>query len=838
MVDMKAFSPEEIVGTFPTSITQKRAWFMEQIHPGNRGLNLAVRWDLHGPVTSDAVECAFQKIVDRHEVFRTRFTERDGEPVQEVLNRVDFKLNRLDIRNVPETDRDQKIRQIAIEHAEEPFDLSAAGLIRVAMVQIETDRATLLISVHNSVFDGYSIGVLGHELGTFLEAAEQGKPAELPELALQYGDFAMWQADYEASGAFAEEEEYWKRTLQCMSYFELPPDRPRTGGEPESRSFASDLPDDFEDRLAETAKALETSVFALGTAAFSIALERFSGRKDVSFAVQVAGRNDVDLEPLIGIFTNPIVLRFDVDPDATLSGHAQQTRDVVNGALAHQTLPFDRLVQVLNPKRDRLRIPLVSIMFNLQRAFLNERRYGSVDLISAQSHSPGTLYDLNVNIVGRNAGWRMVIDYNSHLFDEETVQELSNLVVDVLDGLMHRVETKISDIRSNPKPRQAVMAEEQAQSPEPEPVVTDPAGRSGDVEALRQIWSEVLALPPEDVSGDFFDLGGYSVLALRMLAKVGERFGQRPSLHAFLADPTIEGLSGLLDQPAAQSATEAEHDPPSTSIWELVELRKSSVDAPVLLTVNQPFMYQALAREMASDCCVANLSIPGNDQLDALVKAGFDTSIDDALAPVLARYADRPIILCGLCVDGRVALRLAQRLKDNGQNIACVAMIDTWAPGAVKEFSGFQRWRDRWRIRFRRLGYYLRLRRQGEIGWTDLLRQNSFAARLLSLLGGAPSRNEIEALVDDTVDRLVEQTRAYAFDTYDGEAVLFVTRSQGMVPADGVLGWSGVLAPDVSVFPVNGWHGDALMRSGFDRIVGVLDAKAQRLNPAKPSHEE
>ncbi|MCB1330382.1 MAG: hypothetical protein KDK28_13545, partial [Maritimibacter sp.] len=554
MVDMKTSSSTEVVGTFPTSITQKRAWFMEQIHPGHRGLNIAVRWELRGPVTSAAVEAAFQRIVDRHEVFRTRFVERDGEPMQEVVARVDFKLNLLDIRNVPAADRDRKIRQIAVESAEEPFDLEMPGLIRVAMVQIEAQRAALLISVHNSVFDGYSIGVLGNELGTFLEAMETGKPAVLPELALQYGDFALWQADYEASGSFAEEEAYWKRRLEGMRYFELPSDRPRTAQEPESRSYAADLPGDFETRLGETAKTLETSIFSLGTAAFAVALERYSGRQDVSFAVQIAGRNEVDLEPLIGIFTNPLVLRFDVDPAATLSDHARTTRDVVNGALAHQMLPFDRLVQVLNPPRDPLRIPLVSIMFNLQRAFLKERKYGSIELVSVPSHSPGTLYDLNVNIVGRNSGWRLVIDYNAHLFDEATVARLSGILLDVFDGLMHRDDTVIGAIRSVVADAPAAVATEAPAATPADPAAAPPEAAPDVTGTLREIWAEVLGLPPSAVVGNFFDLGGYSVLALRMLAKVGERFGQRPSLYAFLADPTLEGLTGLIDPSAKPEA--------------------------------------------------------------------------------------------------------------------------------------------------------------------------------------------------------------------------------------------------------------------------------------------
>ncbi len=833
---------ESVVGTFPTSINQQRAWFMEQIHPGNRGLNIAVRWELRGPVTSDAVEAAFQKIVKRHEVFRTRFVERDGAPVQEVLDRCEFRLNRLDLRQVPEADRDRKIAEIAIEHAEEPFDLGAGCLLRVAMVQLERHRAGLLISVHNSVFDGYSIGVLGHELGSHLEAMEQGRSIELAELELQYGDYAMWQADYEADGGFVEEIEYWKRTLDGLRYFEFPSDRPRKAGEPEARSLATDLPEDFETRLAETAKALETSVFALGTAAFSIALARFCGRRDVSFAIQVAGRNDVDLEPLIGLFTNPLVMRLDVDPEATLADQARATRDVVNGALAHQTLPFDKLVQAVNPPRDPLRIPLVSIMFNLQRAFLKERRYGSVDLVSVPSHSPGTLYDLNVNIVGRNTGWRMVIDYNAALFDEARIRRFSDLLVDVFDGLMHRVDTSVGAIRSEaetaPEPALAPVARDGGQGA----AEMTPEAPADGLARLCGIWAGVLALPPEQVSGNFFDLGGYSVLALRMLAEVGESFGQRPSLHAFLADPTLDGLAGLLALDAAgapaDTASDEAPDPASdpasgtapAPIWELVELRPASAGAPVLITVNQPLMWHALAREMGSDCAVANLSVPGHAQLKALEAAGLDGGVEDALGPVLERYAGRPMLFCGLCVDGRVALRLAQRLQAEGQDTQCVAMIDSWAPGAIKAFSGFAKWRNNWRIRLRRFGYYLSLRRQGEITWSDLLRQNDVAAGIMARLSGGSARTAAETLVDDTVDVLVAQTKAHDFAPYDGEAVLFVTRSQGMLPADGVMGWSQVLSADTAVYPVNGWHGDALMRSGFDRIMGVLDAKAARLS--------
>ena len=157
-------------------------------------------------------------------------------------------------------------------------------------------------------------------------------------------------------------------------------------------------------------------------------------------------------------------------------------------------------------------------------------------------------------------------------------------------------------------------------------------------------------------------------------------------------------------------------------------------------------------------------------------------------------------------------------------------MIDTWAPGAVKAFSGMALMRDRWRIRLRRLRYYLGLRARGDITWRDVFAQNNFVSGTLRRLGLLAKRGDVEVLVDATVDCLVSQTRRYSFKPYDGEVALFVTSSQGLVPRDGVLGWSGKLARDVAVYPVNGWHGDALTRSGFDRVFGVLEEKVKRLS--------
>lgn len=927
----------EIVSRFPASVAQERCWVMEQMHPGNKGLNLAIRWELRGTAPAALVEDAFQRIVDRHEILRTRFAERDGQIWQEVVDHAAFRLTQFDLRQVPEPDQEARIHAIAVEHSAERFDLAQPLLFRVAMVRQAPERATLLVSVHNSVFDGFSIGVTGTEFGTILAALIEGREPELPDLPLHYGDYALWLRDFAQSPAMAEEESYWCNHLKDMRYFEVPGARPRRAGAPELASFILPMPASFNSAIEAASRRLGVSVFSLGTAAVAAALARFTGQGEVSFAFQDSGRDDVDLEPLIGVFTNPLVLRLPVSGTQSLVDLAQSTRATIEEALANRHLPFDRLVQKLNPPRDPLRIPLVSIMFNLQRVFLVERSYGPFEMVSVPSHSPGTMYDLHINLIGRKTGWKLLVDYNKALFDEGQIAEFSRLYIEALRRMTEAPESPVAELPLNqgaarpdavlpsdggmaaavseqigapaqatPGPKADPAAETTAsraaevfaaRSPDRahEPLASPlPAAfapdESEDFRALRHIWAELLGLPPEKVSGDFFDLGGYSVLALRMLAKLGERFGTRPSLYQFLADPTLTGVAALvgietpkagarptepigqaqaLAKPPAQPAPMASASPaPGTAppesapplaqrkaeradpanqvsaapsrapsaeapLWSLFELRRAKAGAPVLLTINQTFLYQAVSRDIAAEAVVANLVLPDAKALARQEALGFDRAMELAADQVLARYSERPLLLCGLCVDGRLAMRLAQILSARGHQPACVAMIDTWAPGETAAMSALSRFGDRWITRAKRAAHYLGLTLRGKLSVRDFFGQFRLTR---ALTGYREAEPEMAKLVADTVDQLVRQTRRYSFAPYDGAVILFTTDAQHAMGRDGVLGWSRLLAADLVHHPVSGWHGDAVARSGFDRIALVLDARLRRLG--SPLHPE
>lgn len=832
---MKAYKAAQTIATFPTTAAQQRIWTIEQLQPGFAGLNIAMRWDLHGRLPSDVIESALKAIIGRHEILRTRFLYDGGELIQEIVGAVDFRLARVDLRNIAESSQELRIREIALDFAREPFDLSIPCQLRVALIQTSQDRASVLATAHRLVMDGFSTGILGHEMATIAAATLDGIPHGLPDLPLQFGHYAKRLRDCESSEAHFGENAFWMRYLDGMSYSKISPARPRKPKKPQSKTFERDLPADFELRMAAAAKAMGVSMFNIGAAAMGAALERFCGRQDVSFAIQVAGRDEVDLEPLIGVFANPLFLHFDVKPDATLADHIAYASGIIVSALAKKGLAFDKQKQHITPARPPLRSPLLSVMFNFQRAFLKERSYGSFGLCSMPSLSPGTPYDLNISILGRNSGWRLVIDYDANWFDGATVENLSELLLRMLDFAIDAPQTHIAAIA--PINRKAAALRR--------PITLAPAPKDSTLlrtaEHITTIWTKLLTKPQCELDSDFFELGGDPMMALRMLTELDEKFGVRPSLSEFVAAPTVTGLAKLIDEKKVRAANlasvvAADAVPSSrqcTKDWNLVELRRGS-GYPVLVTVNQIRLFESMARKFAVDCPIANISVRDSAALARISRIGFDAALEEAAIMIAEQYGGRPLVLAGLGVDGRAALRIAQALRAHGSNVALVAMIDTWSPGATLAFSRFQLWRNKWAARLRRLIYIVGLLRNGKIGATDLVQQYSFTANLLRLLGRPRSYKDLEALIDATVGTFVAQTRAYRFAPYSGETVLFVTESQGLVPDDGVLGWSATLPEDTATFLVRGWHGDALASSGSERIVRVLDVKLKRVNSPSP----
>ncbi|MDX7950259.1 condensation domain-containing protein [Lichenihabitans sp. Uapishka_5] len=404
---------------FPLSSAQERCWFINALDPGTTVLNIALRWEIRGPIDRETVADAFATIVERHEVLRTRIVESDGAPMQQVEPPYRPAVADIDLSALPERRRDEEALRLGREEAHKPFDPARLPLIRVTLLRMGPDRAQLLLTLHQLVFDGWSIRLISREFG--LAAQGPGARVGLPDLPLQYGDYAAWQAAYFASQHFDREIGFWTSRLRGARYFEVPGDRPRkTRPTANGEIIATVLPEALAAAMMQRTRDKGVTPFSFGCAVIAATLHRRTGSEDIAIATQVGGREDPDLEPLIGVFINNLVLRFDLSGQPTFDTVLTRANQTVQDALLHQAMPFHKLVEILKPARDPSRMPLISVNFTVLQDVMENARYGAIEIVGQPSLSAGSLYDLNFFLVHWSTGWRMALEYNTDLFDKAT----------------------------------------------------------------------------------------------------------------------------------------------------------------------------------------------------------------------------------------------------------------------------------------------------------------------------------------------------------------------------------------------------------------------------------
>lgn len=817
----------DIVGRFPTTAAQQRFWFQELTSPGDIELNIAVRWEIRGKFSASDIEKAVQIVVARHEMLRTRFVETDGELWQEVVDNVGFRLGVVDLRAVAPDEHEARVAAMSRELAGRPFDLTQPCLLRMSLAQLAPDRAEILIAAHHIAFDGFSIGVLGQEIGQIVQAFAEDRKPDLPDLPLQYGDFALWEKELEASGALEADGVFWDEKLKNARYFELETDFPRPAKRTTTgKTLVTPFPADFDRRMTEFNKSAGISYFTLGAAALGAALHVSTGKTDILFAAPVAGRTDIETEKLIGVFINTLAIRMPAQSDSTLMDHIFRVQDVVKDSLLHQAYPFNSIVQRLRWPRDTSRTPLASLNLNMQRVFLEERKYGAFEMVSVPSHMPGVFYDMNIQIIGRNSGWKLMIDYNDSLFRAETVAQFSDLLLLTFEQILSDPSQKISSL---PFERGATPPAPVTLDAAPEPRSQKSVPLHNEIEGvLQQIWADILGIAVPDARGDFFELGGHSLVALRMLARVQERFGYRVPLGVFLSDPSLKAVAQTIADGLNTSAQQAEPAPARPAIWDVLTLRPAHDESPLIVTMNQPFLYHAMANHIADGLEFINLYIPDAESVTALEVMEFDALAQTAVQVLQARYPGRQMVLMGHCVDGLMALRMAQYLSQDSETVLAVAMIDAWHPDRFARMTRSDRFRARWVNRGRRWSHNIVQKLEGQISWKELLLRTRPGIWYLRRIGAAEQESDASRSQIAVNHHLVVASRRAEFAPYNGDVVLFRTRAHSDAALAQMFGWTGVLAADTPVYSLPGWHEDALLTTGIDRISKVLEAKINR----------
>ena len=419
----------------PLSFAQQRLWFLEQLEP-NGPYKVPAAFRLRGQLNVEALEQSVNELISRHEILRTTFAEIEGRPVQVVAPRLTLSIPVDDLSHLTEVERAERIKQTAARLSGQPFDLVRGPLVRAALVRLAEEEYLFWFLMHHIVSDGWSIGVLVKELSAAYEAFAVGRRPELPELPIQYADFAVWQRGWLQGETLGRQVRYWKERLGGTApALELPTDRPRPPVQSYRGAILTHLVDlGLTGRLKELARREGVTPYMLLLAVFKTLLQRYAGQDDILVGTPIANRNRTELEPLVGFFVNTLVLRTDLSGDPTFRELLGRVRDVTLGAYAHQDLPFEKLVEELQPERDTSRTPLFQVMFSLQNAPMPPMRMGGIEVSLMDDDTAVSPFDLSFDVTERADGLLCGLEYNTDLFDGATVGRMLKHFAVLLDA--------------------------------------------------------------------------------------------------------------------------------------------------------------------------------------------------------------------------------------------------------------------------------------------------------------------------------------------------------------------------------------------------------------------
>lgn len=441
--------PQQTEGefVFPASAQQQAFWYLQMLRPDAAAFNVPFRFRLEGPLDVGRFQEALTTVVERHEILRTRFEQSGDALSQVVVPAGEAALPLMDLRELPRDQRVTEAERLADVEASEPFQLSKCPLFRAQLVRMDEQSHILHFTAHHTVFDGWSLQVLVEELAGIYGALTQGQACPLDPPALQYCDYSVWQKDYLAGPAMREQVDFWVKKLDGMSELELSTDRPRPAVKKWGGEVAKErLPAGLSDRIRGLASQHGCTPYHFLLTVFKTLLSSYTGTKDVCVGTPATGRLRPELEPLIGVFINPLVLRTDLSGDPTfLEAMSRVSRTVVE-SLEHQEPPFDLLVKELNPRRDSGRNPLFQVNFTFEGGFSQKVALGELELTPMPSRTSGAIFDLHLFVVEDPDGWTLNCDYSVDLFDHATAVRMLRHFRTLLEAVIHHPETRLSEL--------------------------------------------------------------------------------------------------------------------------------------------------------------------------------------------------------------------------------------------------------------------------------------------------------------------------------------------------------------------------------------------------------
>ena len=441
-LSLPPLTPVERGGALPLSFAQQRLWFLGQLEPDSPFYNVPAAVRIRGLLDAEALRRALGEIVRRHEPLRTRFVSDEGQPSQVIMPPSDFDLVTQSLTALPECEREAEALRFAAEEAQRLFDLSAELPLRARLLRLDEEEHILLVTAHHIVSDGWSMRVLVKELAEVYAALAVGGEVPQRNPTVQYADYAAWQRACLSGEMLEAHLAYWKEQLAgCEFVLDLPAARPR----PVVQTFRGataglELPPGLGSALKELSRREGVTLFMTLLAAFDVLLHRYTGQDDIVVGTPIAGRSRPEVEDLVGLFVNTLVMRTDLSGDPTFAELLRRVREVALGAYAHQDLPFEKLVEELQPRRDPSRSPLFQVMLSLQTDPTEGLRLGELEVGLLKVETGTSKFDLTLSLTeGADGRLDGALEYNTDLFDAAAAE-----------GLTHHLRTLLEAVAQDP----------------------------------------------------------------------------------------------------------------------------------------------------------------------------------------------------------------------------------------------------------------------------------------------------------------------------------------------------------------------------------------------------
>ncbi|HLM25144.1 MAG TPA: condensation domain-containing protein, partial [Pyrinomonadaceae bacterium] len=818
-MSFKPIVPVPRNGELQLSFAQQRLWFLDKLVAGSPVYNMPTALRLEGQLNVRALEQALTEIVRRHEALRTTFLEVDGQPVPVFAPPAAISLSPVDLSDLGPAEREQEARRLAEAEAQLPFDLSNGPLLRVSVLRLADEEHVVLLTMHHIVSDGWSMGVLLRELTTLYEAFVDGRDSPLSELPIQYADFAEWQREWLSGELLEAQLQFWKERLAGVSVLELPTDKPR----PPVQSFTGAHEHlALSEELTETVKALSVregaTLFMTLLAAFKVLLSYYTGQHDIVVGTPVANRNREAIEGLIGFFANTLVLRTELPGEMSFSELLGQVREVALDAYAHQDVPFEKLVEELQPERDLSRNPLVQVFCVLQNLPSLKLEMAGLNAEVLEAELGTTKFDLTLYITETGSGLLTAFEYSSELFEATTIKRMLEHYERLLEKIVIAPDKRLSEISllTEVEHQELLGRVDQRRKVSSASRVKEAqiylAPRDEIEFGLTRIWESLLGVEGAGIRDNFFDLGGHSLLGVRLVSRIKKQFGREVSLSFLLQSPTIESLAGVLRQDATTLQRSA-----------LVPIRSEGTRAPFFCVHpvgGNVLCYAALARQLGPEQPFYAFQSP------VLEQHTIEALAEYYLQKLRAVQPHGPYRLGGWSMGGVVAFEMARQLAAEGDRVQLLALIDSYAPQSIERPEHFDLLRmfveDLEGTFGRSLGFSPGELRQLSL---EVLLEK---ARVLEMVPDELGLAELQGLFELYRANL-SALFAYEPRVYAGKVTIF--RSTVSDPAHG---WTPY-APNLEVFEIEGDHYSIINGPP----VKVLAARlGELLSDEKDSHKE